>query len=212
MRLIDRIMDLGNSMHGFDMDRKATLDRTGTLQFADNSVYAIQENLKEEGSIESMNSGMVNSNSDKRGHNPFISMINFPRGNFAKRKTMDMRFLKKDNDNLTNFDSDINSIQNRPDKSCSIQTFIKQKPPIPTRKSELFTRNPHFLEVLNEPKNVSQKDRTKSVGKSNNAFFLNQAMDESEYELSSKDLEEDDFVRMSTSKSSTRKSKSESRG
>lgn len=133
-------------------------------------------------------------------------MVNFNKRNFSKRKTMDIRFLKKDNDDLTDFDSDIGSIQNRPDKSCSIQTYINSRPEIPTRKSELFKRNPHFLGMSNGPQEGGQKDRTKSVGKGNNAFFLNKQMEQSEYELSSGNLDED-FVRMSTSKSSTVQSK-----
>lgn len=161
-------MDLGNSVHRFDLERKTTMDRSGTLLFNE-SVKAIQENQYEGESIGSIqNNSEVLRQSDLHA-NAFGSISNpFLKKNFQKRKTMDLRLLTKANDNFTDFDSEMGSITNTSQNvsSITLNRGPKKKNSILGRKSELFNRNPHFCQLEEKMgKTVNSKERTKSVDK-----------------------------------------------
>jgi hypothetical protein len=175
-------MDLGSSMHHFDMERKTTMDRSGTLVFHD-SVKAIQENMGEYKSIESMEGDTQNDDQSDLHSNGFGSVTNpFVKRNFQKRKTMDPRYLNKINAALTDFDSDMNSIgvPNVNSSSITLNRFPQTKTSDMGRKSELFNRNPHFLQTMGKQANlVNSKDRTKSVDKGRDSFHLQEQLESS---------------------------------
>jgi hypothetical protein len=196
-------MDLGNSIHRFELDRKITLDRTGTLPFMNGSVQAIQENQKGENSIDSMNDDTSRSRNSSSYINPFISMNDpFSNKNFKKRKTMDLRFLKKNEDNLIDFDSECAFIETRPENSSSItlHNFPKSKTEIHARKSELFARKPHFPPTIKEKSIKNSKERTQSANNNGKNFLLNQNTNQSEKEWSSQSTTKE-FSRQTTNQS-----------
>ena len=97
---------------------------------------------------------------------------------------MDLRFLKKQPDNLTDFDSESGFVETRPMNSSSItiHNYPQNKKEIQSRKSELFTRKPHFLPTIIDYTKGNSKERTKSVDKVGENFFLNQKGNQSDEE------------------------------
>ena len=158
-------MDLGESIHGFDLEKKSTLNRTGTNMLL-GSVEAIEENLQLENSLEFNQPSQENKK--KKNGNPFISMIGpFNPQELKKRQTMDIRFLKKTHDDFTDFDSDMNSVgMNSGRASINMHSFQIKREVLPkARKSELFTRFPHFPQVKEKKSPNNSKERRLSMNK-----------------------------------------------
>ena len=155
---------MGKSIHGFDLEKKNTLERTGTNHLLLGSVEAIEENQQLENSIEFMRTTQNDSQNNQKKGNPFISMVGpFNHKDLKKRQTMDIRFLKKTHDDFTDFDSEMGSIGINKDGRASINmhSFQIKRDLIPkARKSELFTRNPHFPQILSKSKSpTNSKER-----------------------------------------------------